>query len=131
MNFETRKSARTRCLVQLNTFCLASAAQPQSTPRTTPFASMTQGEARQETAGSYDVKKSMMTGMDGMPTMHMLDDADKDFAMMMEMHHQQSVEMANMELAQDKLPATNAMARQIIAAQKKIVQLDPRLARKK
>ena len=131
MNFETLKSARARCLVQLNAFCLASAAQAQSTPSTAPFARIAQGHMQQDAAWSFDMKKSMVAGMDSLQTIHMSDDTDKDFVMMMEMHHQQGVEMAKMELAQGKSPTTKAMARQIIAAQKKIAQLDQWLVRKK
>ena len=47
-------------------------------------------------------KASMMTGMDGMQKMQMSGDTDKDFAMMMKMHHQQALTMAEMELAQGK-----------------------------
>ena len=84
------------------------------------------------TGGSNDMKQSMMTSMDSMQKMQMSGDTDKDFAMMMKMHHQQGVEMAQMELAHGKSPAMKAMARQIIAAQKKeIAQFEQWLAKQK
>lgn len=82
--------------------------------------------------GSDDMKKSMMTGMDGMNKMTMSGDTDKDFAMMMKIHHQQAVDMSEMELAHGKSPEMKAMAKQIIAAQKKeIAKFDQWLAKQK
>ena len=69
--------------------------------------------------GSDGMKQSMMKGMDGMQKMQMTGDSDKDFAMMMKMHHQQDVEMAQMQVAHGKSPAMKSMAKQIIAAQNK------------
>lgn len=69
--------------------------------------------------GSDGMKQSMMMGMDSMQKMPMTGDTDKDFAMMMKMHHQQGVEMAEMELKNGKSPAMKKMATQIISAQKK------------
>ena len=75
--------------------------------------------------GSDGMKQSMMKGMDGMQKMQMTGDSDKDFAMMMKMHHQQGVEMAQMQVAHGKSPAMKSMAKQIIAAQnKEIAQFD-------
>jgi len=65
------------------------------------------------------MKKSMKMGMDSMQNMPMSGDTDKDFAMMMKMHHEQGVEMAQMELANGKSPAMKAIAKNIISAQKK------------
>ncbi len=83
-------------------------------------------------AGSADMKQSMMSGMDGMQKMQMSGDTDKDFATMMKMHHQQAVEMAQMELAHGKSPEMKAMSKKIIAAQKKeIAEFDRWLAKQK
>lgn len=83
-------------------------------------------------AGSDAMKQSMMTGMDSMQTMPMSGDTDKDFAMMMKVHHQQALNMSQVQLDQGKSPAMKAMARKIIAAQKKeIVQLDQWLGKQK
>ena len=74
----------------------------------------------------------MMMGMDGMQKMQMSGDTDKDFAMMMKMHHQQALNMAEMELANGKSPEMKTMARQIIVEQKKeIAQFDKWLAKQK
>jgi len=81
---------------------------------------------------SGDMKQSMMKGMDGMQKMQMSGDVDKDFAMMMKMHHQQALNMAQMELDNGKSPEMKAMAKQIIAAQKKeIAMFDQWLAKQK
>ena len=82
--------------------------------------------------GSDDMKRSMMMNMDGMQKMQMSGDHDKDFAMMMKMHHQQGVNMAKAELEHGKSPAMKEMARKIIAAQnKEIAQFDQWLAKEK
>jgi uncharacterized protein (DUF305 family) len=69
--------------------------------------------------GSEDLNKVMMSGMDTMRQMKMSGDTDKDFAMMMKMHHQQALDMAKVEVDHGKSPEMKAMARKIIAAQKK------------
>jgi len=87
---------------------------------------------QQGASGSEEMKQAMMAGMDNMQKMPITGDTDKDFAMMMKMHHQQGVDMAIVELAQGKSPAMKAMARQIIAAQKKeITRFDQWLAKQK
>ena len=74
----------------------------------------------------------MMTGMDDIQKMQMSGDTDKDFAMMMKMHHQKGLKMAQMQLDQGKSPEMKAMAKQIVVAQKKeIAQFDQWLAKHK
>ncbi len=64
-------------------------------------------------------------GMDNMSGMSMTGDSDKDFAMMMKMHHQKALEMARKELANGKSPELKAMAHKIIDGQtKEISELD-------
>ena len=78
------------------------------------------------------MKQSMMGGMESMKNMQMSGDTDRDFAMMMKIHHQGAVDMAQMELAHGKSSAMKDMARKIIAAQKKeIAQFDRWLATQK
>ncbi len=90
------------------------------------------GGMQHGTTGSDALKHSMMTGMGNMQTMPMSGETDKDFAMMMKMHHQQALDMAQVELDQGKSPAMKAMARKIISAQKKeIAQLDQWLGKQK
>jgi uncharacterized protein (DUF305 family) len=69
--------------------------------------------------GSEALRQSMMSGMKQMQDMKVSGDTDKDFAMMMKMHHQQALDMAQVELEHGKSPEMKAMAKKIIAAQKK------------
>ena len=138
MNLKTRNPLKAMCLVPLTALWLASApAQAQTAPAKAPAASMPMGQMpmgqmHKGAAGSHDMKASMMMGMDGMQKMQMSGDTDKDFAMMMKMHHQQALNMAEMELANGKSPEMMTMAKQIIAAQKKeIAQFDKWLAKQK
>ncbi len=104
-------------------------AQAQPAPASAP---MSKDHMQHSGAGSADMKQSMMSGMEGMQKMQMSGDTDKDFAMMMKMHHQQAVEMAQMELAHGKSPEMKAMSKKIIAAQKKeIAEFDRWLAKQK
>ena len=81
---------------------------------------------------SHDMKQTMHSGMSEMQSMESTGNVDKDFAMMMKIHHQQALEMAKMELAHGKSSAMKAMARKIITAQKKeIVQFDAWLSKQK
>ena len=69
--------------------------------------------------GSDAMSQSMMTGMKKMQDMKPSGDTDKDFAMMMKMHHEQALDMAKIEIDQGKSAEMKSMARKIIAAQKK------------
>ncbi len=132
MNLKTHPT-KALCLVPLTALWLASApAQAQTAPAMAPSASMPMGQMPKGAAGSNDMKASMMMGMDGMQKMPMSGDTDKDFAMMMKMHHQQALTMAEMELAHGKSPEMKAMAKQIIVSQKKeIAHFDQWLKKKK
>ena len=64
--------------------------------------------------------KSMMAGMnEKMAMMKPSGNTDVDFAMMMRMHHQSAITMAQAELQNGKDPQMRVMARDIIYAQKK------------
>ena len=64
--------------------------------------------------------------------MPMTGDSDKDFAMMMKMHHQKGLEMAKKEVAEDKSPQMKAMAQKIVDARtKEIAEVDKWLAAQK
>ena len=64
--------------------------------------------------------KPMMTDMhDKMMGMKSSGNADVDFAMMMRMHHQGAITMAEAELQNGKDPQMRTMAKSIISAQKK------------
>ena len=122
-----------KCLVPLVALWLASVpAQAQTTPAMAHSASMPMGQMQKGAAGSHDMKASMMMGMDGMQKMTMSGNTDEDFAMMMKLHHQQALNMAEMELAHGKSPEMKSMAKQIIVAQKKeIAQFDKWLGKQK
>ncbi len=107
---------------------LTASAQAQ----TSPPSNMPMGEMQKSAPGAKDMRGSMMMGMDEMQKMPMSGDTDKDFAMMMKIHHQQALNMAEMELKNGKSPEMKAMAKQIIVAQKKeIAQFDKWLAKQK
>ena len=130
MNPNTLETLRRLCLVPLTALCLVPMARAQTSA--TLAASMPRLHMMPAADGSDGMKSSMMTGMDGMQKMQMSGDTDKDFAMMMKMHHQQGIKMARMELAHGKSPAMKTMAKQIVSAQNKEVrQLDQWLARQK
>ena len=121
------------CLVPLTALCFVSAAaQAQNTPPMGKPGSMPHGAMSKGAEGAHDMQGAMMMGMEDMQKKKMSGDVDKDFAMMMKMHHQQALTMAEMQLAHGKSPVMKSMAKQIIAAQKKeIAQFDAWLAAQK
>lgn len=77
-----------------------------------------------------DMKGMMKENNDKMSSMQMSGNPDVDFAMMMRVHHQGAIQMAEMELKSGKEPQMRKMAQKIIAAQKKeIAELDKFLAK--
>ena len=76
--------------------------------------------------------KSMMSDMnEKMMAMKPTGNTDVDFAMMMRVHHQSAVTMAEAELQSGKDPQMRAMAKNIIRAQKKeIAMFDKFLAKR-
>ena len=137
MTYPVLPSARALCLAPIMALGLLSAAQAQTAKAPMPNASMPSSgmpkmPMQKGMAGSGDMKKSMMMGMDNMQKMPMSGDTDKDFAMMMKIHHQGALDMAQMELDQGKSAEMKVMAKKIIAAQKKeIAQFDKWLAKQK
>ncbi len=132
MNSKLLKSLRAAMLVPLTVLSLATAVEAQTAKPMASSASMPMGGMQSGAGGSADMKKSMMGGMDIMQKMPMSGDTDKDFAMMMRIHHQGALDMAEMELAHGKSPVMKAMAKKIIAAQKKeIAEFDRWLATQK
>ena len=133
MHFKTLNPIKAMCLVSLVALWLASVpAQAQTALAMPHSASMPMGQMQKGAAGSHDMQASMVMGMDGLQKMTMSGDTDKDFAMMMKMHHQQALNMAEVELAHGKSPEMKTMAKQIVAAQKKeIAQFDKWLAKQK
>lgn len=132
MNPRFVQTIRAAVLVPASALCLLTVSQAQSAKPMAAAASMPMDHMQKGPAGSGDMKRSMMSGMDSMKSMQMSGDTDKDFAMMMKIHHQGAVDMAEMELAHGKSPAMKDMAKKIIAAQKKeIAQFDRWLATQK
>lgn len=130
MKYTTIKSLRTLCLVPILAFSFISIAQADMASDK-PM-NMSHDDMQKNAVGSEDMKQSMKAGMDSMQNMEMSGDMDKDFAMMMKIHHQGALDMAKMELAHGKSPAMKAMARKIITAQKKeIAEFDRWLAKQK
>ncbi len=72
--------------------------------------------------GSMDMHKSMMSGMKSMESMKGSGDVDHDFAMMMKMHHQSALDMANIQLQQGKDAKMRSMAKDIIKSQTKEIK---------
>ncbi len=82
--------------------------------------------------GSGRMHGSMMKMMKDMESMKMSGDTDKDFAMMMKMHHQGAIDMAEIELKNGKDEKLQKMAKKVIEAQQKeIKELDAWLAKHK
>ena len=132
MKYAPHPLKRTVCFAAVTAFAVMTAAHAQTAPMAMPVTTTTHTDAHKAMMGSDAMKKSMMAGMDGMQKMAMTGDADKDFALMMKMHHQQGVEMAQMEIDHGKSPVMKKMAKQIIAAQnKEIRQFDQWLAKQK
>ncbi len=135
MNQRTLKIVRTVCAGSLAAIAFASVSQAQTVAPAAPPAAMPampKADMAKGMMGSDGMKESMMSGMDKMQKMPMSGNTDKDFAMMMKMHHQQGVEMAQMELTNGKSPAMKKMAKNIISAQnKEIAQFDQWLSKQK
>ena len=132
MKHYTIKTLRTLCLVPILAFSFTSIAQAEMASEKPMPMSMSHDDMHKEAMYSEDMKQSMKSGMESMQNMEMSGDIDKDFAMMMKIHHQGALDMAKMELAHGKSPAMKAMAKKIIIAQKKeIAEFDRWLAKQK
>lgn len=116
----------TAVLAALGTF--AASAQPQgaapSAPGSQNMSSMGSGGAMSG-KGSGEMHSKMQSGMQQMQQMKPTGDTDRDFAVMMRMHHQQALDMARSEIEHGKSAELKAMARKIVKDQtKEIAQLD-------
>lgn len=128
----TRLSIKSLCLIPLAAVGISGAALAQMAPSKMPSASMPQAGMAMGADSSHDMKASMMNGMEAMRQVKASGDVDKDFATMMKMHHQQALTMAEMEIKHGKSPAMKAIAKDIIAAQKKeIAKFDQWLSTQK
>lgn len=101
-------------------------AQPQKPAGST---AMPMAAAPAMSGGAMDMMAMTKQNNDKMASMTMTGNPDVDFAMMMKVHHQGAIDMAQAELKNGKEPQMKKMARDIIAAQKKeIAQFDKFLA---
>jgi len=71
---------------------------------------------------SMEMHKSMMSGMKSMESMKGSGNIDHDFAMMMKMHHQSALDMANLQLKHGKDATLRGMAKDIIKSQTKEIK---------
>ena len=125
MNYKNFRSIKVLTLVPLVTLCMMTAAHADTNSAKEPSTAMPKADMQKGGGGSEEMMKSMKNGMDDMENMKMSGDTDKDFAMMMKMHHQKALDMAQMELDHGKSLEMKKMAQQIIVAQKKeIAQFD-------
>ena len=114
---------------------LLPAAYAQTTAATPVKDSMHKGQAHPAPMSGAGMDMKDMQGMmkdsnEKMSSMQMTGKPDVDFAMMMRIHHQGAIDMAQAELRDGKAPEMRKMAQSIIAAQKKeIAQLDKFLAK--
>ena len=90
------------------------------------------GHPTQTSGAKVDMHASMMAGMQEMQGTKPTGDVDRDFALLMRIHHLQAVDMAKAELKGGKSPELKAMAQKIIRdQQKEIAQFDKWLAKNK
>ena len=130
MNYKSNKLVRALCIVPLTALFLSSGFMALVHAETSSTG--TTHEHKQGAGGSHEMMDSMKMGTEKMQNMEMSGDTDKDFAMMMKMHHQQALDMAQMELDYGKSAEMKTMAKKIIASQKKeITQFDKWLAKHK
>lgn len=115
----------TALLAGLGSF--AASAQPQMAPPSASgshSSSMGSG-AMMSGRGSEEMHSKMQSGMQKMQQMKPTGDTDRDFAMMMRMHHQQALDMARSEIEHGKSAELKAMARKLVKDQtKEIAQFD-------
>ncbi|RCR67089.1 MULTISPECIES: DUF305 domain-containing protein [Larkinella] len=73
-------------------------------------------------ASGNTLMKAMQSGMDKMMSMKMTGDPDHDFAMMMLLHHQSAVDMADLELKKGQNTQVKMLASKIKAANQKEIE---------
>lgn len=113
-------------------FMIAASLQPVARAQT-PAPSMPGHKAGSpaQPGGGMDMMSAMKDMNARMTSMPMTGDHDVDFAMMMRVHHEGAIRMAEAELRHGKNAEMKKMGRNIISAQKKeIAQIDRFLAKK-
>jgi uncharacterized protein (DUF305 family) len=120
------------CRMKFSALALAAAstllvqlAQAQPARPSSPMPAMAASSSMAMPSGGMDMKSMMKDMNDKMGSMPMSGNQDVDFAMMMRMHHQGAIDMAQAELKVGKEPKMRKMAKDIVAAQKKeIAEID-------
>lgn len=114
----------------------ASCAMPLANAQTAPATGMggmksdTNKPMTMDKGAGMDMKPMMMDMQDKMSAMKSSGNMDVDFAMMMRLHHQSAITMAEAELKNGKDAQMRKMAKDIIYAQKKeIAAFDKFLAK--
>lgn len=79
-------------------------------------------KAAMPSSGSGELHAAMMKGMQDPKSMKMTGDVDKDFAMMMIMHHEQAIAMAKVLQDKGRNPELKAMAQKMSAQQQNEIQ---------
>lgn len=85
----------------------------------TSFIGITNADDHSNMKGSDTMTHTMQDGMKKMELMKMSGDVDNDFDMMMKMHHQQALDMAQIEIDQDKSEEMKAMAKKSLQRKKR------------
>ena len=115
-----------------SSFWMTARAADKSAPMSKQQHESTSAKSDAGSMGSMNMHKAMMKGMKDMEAMKSSGDIDHDFAMMMKMHHQSALDMAEVELQKGKDPKMRSMAKKIIESQKKeIKEFDQWLAKQK
>ena len=86
MKNATKKLLRLGCILPLTTMLILPIAEAHLTVEKDP-SGMSHENMQMEMAGSDDMKESMNSGMQDMQNMQVTGNVDKDFAMMMKIHH--------------------------------------------
>jgi uncharacterized protein (DUF305 family) len=123
-------TASAAAVIALTASLLHTVVQAQAAKPSHGAGHSTSSSAASNHAGGMDMKAMMKENNDKMVAMSMTGKPDVDFAMMMRMHHQGAIQMAEVELKNGKDAEMKKMAQNIISDQKKeIAQLDKYLAK--
>lgn len=96
--------------------------QKESQKEVRAFISKHKMESSKNNSDHNEIMEAMEKMMKEMKGMKMSRDMDKDFAMMMTMHHKSGIDMSNSELSHGKAAELKQMAQKMIDAQKKEIK---------
>ena len=114
----TQKSGRYVTVAALAVLSFAAQAQSSAMPHAMPKAGEMPAQSGMSAPG-MDMKSMMADMNEKMTMMKPSGNVDVDLAMMMRVHHQSAITMAEAELQNGKDPQMRAIAKNIINAQKK------------